>query len=50
MPARFLLSVFVPREELRKFVGGPLALQGAVRQALVGCYRLRLRRSLRTGL
>jgi len=39
-PQRFLLSWFVPREELRKFVGGPLALQGAVRQALVGCYRL----------
>ena len=38
-PQKFLLSWFVPREETRRFLGGPATLHQAVRQALVGCYR-----------
>lgn len=39
-PQKFLLSWFVPREETQRFLGGPAALQQALRQALVDCYRL----------
>lgn len=39
-PQKFLLSWFVPREETRRFLGGPATLQQALRQALVDCYRL----------
>ncbi len=39
-PQKFLLSWFVPREETRRFLGGPAILHQAVRQALVDCYRL----------
>jgi hypothetical protein len=39
-PQKFLLSWFVPREETRRFLGGPAILHQAVRQALVDCHRL----------
>ncbi|MFW6437548.1 MAG: PD-(D/E)XK nuclease family protein [Armatimonadota bacterium] len=39
-PQKFLLSWFVPREETRKFLGGPASMHQAVRQALVDCHRL----------
>ncbi|MGC9317349.1 MAG: RecB family exonuclease [Armatimonadota bacterium] len=39
-PRKFLLSWFVPREETRRFLGGPATLHQAVRDALVDCYRL----------
>src|SRR5690554_3302737 len=39
-PQKFLLSWFVPREETRRFLGGPATLHRALRQALVDCHRL----------
>ncbi|MFW5866201.1 MAG: PD-(D/E)XK nuclease family protein [Armatimonadota bacterium] len=39
-PQKFLLSWFVPREETRRFLGGPASMHQAVRQALVDCHRL----------
>ncbi len=39
-PQKFLLSWFVPREETRRFLGGPATLHQAIRQALVECYRV----------
>ncbi|MBD3292191.1 MAG: DUF2800 domain-containing protein [Armatimonadia bacterium] len=39
-PQKFLLSWFVPREETRRFLGGPATLHQAVRQALVDLHRL----------
>lgn len=39
-PRKFLLSWFVPREETRRFLGGPATLHQALRQALVDCHRL----------
>lgn len=39
-PQKFLLSWFVPREETRRFLGGPATLHQAVREALVECLRL----------
>ncbi len=38
-PRKFLLSWFVPREETRRFLGGPATLHQALRDALVDCYR-----------
>jgi len=39
-PMKFLLSWFIGHAESRRFIGGPAALHQAVRQALVGMYRL----------
>jgi hypothetical protein len=39
-PQKFLLSWFVPREETRRFLGGPATLHQAIREALVDCHRL----------
>ncbi|MFO8080214.1 MAG: PD-(D/E)XK nuclease family protein [Armatimonadota bacterium] len=39
-PQKFLLSWFVPREETRRFLGGPASLHQALREALVDCHRL----------
>lgn len=39
-PQKFLLSWFVPREETRRFLGGPATLHQALRQALIDCYRM----------
>ncbi|NLO06319.1 MAG: PD-(D/E)XK nuclease family protein [candidate division WS1 bacterium] len=39
-PQKFLLSWFVPREETRRFLGGPATLHQALRAALVDCHRL----------
>ncbi|MEN6546071.1 MAG: PD-(D/E)XK nuclease family protein [Armatimonadia bacterium] len=39
-PRKFLLAFFTPREQERRFRGGPAALHQAVRQALLDCYNL----------
>jgi len=38
-PQKYLLSLSVAPAETRRFIGGPAALQGAVRGALIACYR-----------
>jgi len=38
-PQKYLLSLSVAPAEARQFIGGPAALQGAVRGALIDCYR-----------
>ena len=38
-PQKYLLSLSVAPAEARQFIGGPAALQSAVRGALIDCYR-----------
>jgi len=38
-PQKYLLSLAVAPSKAREFIGGPAALQGAVRGALVNCYQ-----------